>query len=158
MKHLQENAGAVQLSRRLQLSLIILVAAAWLAGTLWPIAMALRNANDAASGYMWYSLGAQFFIPLVYAAIGLVYATQHYRGRLHQTFVAVYLATLGMLMYMTAQGLYNMYRYGIAEPREYFHQPTFWEQVGGDAILTVGCLLLYTVLVWHHDWRLHRAK
>lgn len=157
MKRLDET-GAVQLSRRLQLSLIILVMSTWLCGAITPFVLAWRNGDTVASGYMWFTLWAQFLLPLVYLAIGLVYATQHYRERLHQLFVAIFLAVLGMLLYMAAQSLLTVYRFGIAAPQTYLQQPTFWQQYGVDAVITIGSLLLYTILVWHHDWRLYHKK
>ncbi|MGB4967391.1 MAG: hypothetical protein WBO35_04280 [Candidatus Saccharimonadales bacterium] len=158
MKHLRENTGAVMLSRRLQLSLIWLAVGVWLANTLMPLVIAFRNHDGLASNYLWFWLWTQFGLPLVCLAIALIYATRHYRGRLHQTFVAVFLTTLGLMLYTVLQTILTTYRYGIVTPKMYLQEPTLWEQIGGDAILTVLFLIVYTVLIWHHDWRLYRTK
>lgn len=153
MKHLRENTGAVTLSRRLQLALIVLAVVTWFVGSLFPLVVSLRHSADTNPSYVWLLILSQVVMPILYLAIGLSYATRYYRGRLHQAFVGVFLAVLGTMMYNLISNVYNMYMVGFGQIREYVVEPSFIGQYGVELSIMVICLMLFTALIWHHDWR-----
>jgi len=156
MRHLGANTGAVRVSRRMQLSLIVLAVLYWFISALLPLLAELRYSSVYGNNYVWLLMFAQFALPLLFWAIALIYATQHYVGRLHQMFIGVLLAVFGVLIYQIAQLLLHMYQYAVVGPRDYMETPSFWQQVGPEASVMVVSLIVFTALVWHHDRRLQR--
>lgn len=153
MRQPREDTVAVLLSRRLQIALITVVLLTWLVSSLFPLVMAIRHTADSNTNYLWFMTLSQVILPLVYLGIGFSYAIRRYRSRLHQSFVGVFLAVLGCMLYNVVFTLYNMYLVGFNRLREYLVEPSFMTQYGVEISIMVLCLALFTALVWHHDWR-----
>ena len=148
-----KRQSAVKLSVNVQRFFLIFVVLSWLSTFATNLILMIGAPNI--SSQMWYYVGVQILLPLLYAIIAFVYANRHYRRWLHKLFVASFVALIGLLLYGILTTINTVWQIKFSTT-DLIPAQGFWGQFGHELSIAVIALLVYTAALGIHDRRLSK--